>query len=138
MSEAIRKANELEDRLLQFAVRAIKLTAALPRSEAGNHVAKQLLRCGTSPAPNYGEARGAESQSDFIHKLKIILKELNESRIWLRMIGMSELAEAPKLAPLLTECEELSRIIAASIVTAQRNLVSRRRPNGKSQMANHK
>ncbi len=128
MTDAMRKANELEHRLLEFAVRVIKLTAALPRSEAGSHVARQLLRCGTSPAPNYGEARGAESHADFIHKLKIILKELNESRIWLRMISMSGLQDGRKLAPMHTECEELSRIIAASITTAQKTLASRRHP----------
>ena len=72
------KADELEERLIDFAVRIIKLTAGLPKTPAGKHIAGQILRSGTSPAPNYGEARGAESTADFVHKLGIVLKELNE------------------------------------------------------------
>jgi len=69
-------ANELEERLVNFAVRIIKLSACLPRTPAGKHVAGQILRSGTSPAPNYGEARGAESRADFVHKMRVVLKEL--------------------------------------------------------------
>jgi four helix bundle protein len=76
------KANELEDRLIDFAVRIIKVADALPETPAGKHVSRQLLRSGTSPAPNYAEARGAESSADFVHKLKIALKELNETSEW--------------------------------------------------------
>ncbi|MEZ6035360.1 MAG: four helix bundle protein [Planctomycetaceae bacterium] len=68
------KADELEDRLIDFAVRIIRLADSLPDSPAGKHISRQLLRSGTSPAPNYAEARGAESNADFIHKLKIALK----------------------------------------------------------------
>ncbi len=77
--------------MINFAVEIIKLSSTLPKTKAGNHIAGQLLRCGTSPAPNYGEARSAESIKDFIHKLGIVLKELNESGIWLEMIKRSEL-----------------------------------------------
>src|SRR5215475_11545489 len=84
-------ADELEDRLINFAVRIIKLTANMPKTPAGKHIAGQILRSGTSPAPNYGEARGAESHADFVHKLGIVLKELNETFIWLRVIERSEL-----------------------------------------------
>ena len=73
------RASEVEDRLIDFAVRVIKVADALPKTPAGKHIALQLLRSGTSPAPNYAEARGAESNADFVHKLKIALKELNES-----------------------------------------------------------
>ena len=73
------KANELEDRMIEFAVQIIKVADALPESPAGRHISRQLLRLGTSPAPNYAEARGAESNADFVHKLKIPLKELNET-----------------------------------------------------------
>jgi len=70
------QANEVENRLIDFAVRVIKVADALPKTPAGKHIAGQLLRSGTSPAPNYAEARGAESRADFVHKLKLALKEL--------------------------------------------------------------
>ena len=70
------QADELEDRLIDFAVRIINLANALPDSPAAKHIGRQLLRSGTSPAPNYAEGRGAESSADFIHKLKVALKEL--------------------------------------------------------------
>ena len=73
------KADELEERLIDFAVRIIKLSASLPKTPAGKHIAGQILRSGTSPAPNYGEARGAESHADFVHKLGVVLKELSAS-----------------------------------------------------------
>src|SRR5213593_653185 len=85
------RADELEDRLIDFAVRIVKLSASLPRTPAGKHIAGQIMRSGTSPAPNYGEARGAESHADFVHKVRIVLKELNETSIWLRMIARSQL-----------------------------------------------
>jgi four helix bundle protein len=84
-------ADELESRLIDFAVRIIRLSARLPRTAAGKHIAGQILRSGTSPAPNYGEARGAESRADFVHKLRVVLKELNETSIWLRIIERSQL-----------------------------------------------
>jgi four helix bundle protein len=80
------KADEIEERLINFAVSIIELTTVLPKTPAGRHVAGKILRSGTSPAPNYGEARGAESNADFVHKLGIVLKELNETSIWLRII----------------------------------------------------
>jgi four helix bundle protein len=89
--ESQTQADELEERLIDFAVRIIKLSARLPRNAAGRHIAGQILRSGTSPAPNYGEARGGESSADFVHKLRIVLKELNETSIWLRIIDRSQL-----------------------------------------------
>ena len=71
---------DLEDRLIDFAVRTIQLTESLPKTKAGRHIAGQLIRSGTSPAPNYGEAQGAESRSDFIHKMKVCLKALRETK----------------------------------------------------------
>src|ERR1041384_8086470 len=85
------RADELEERLIDFAVRIVKLSANLPRTPAGKHIAGQIMRSGTSPAPNYGEARGAESHADFVHKLRIVLKELNETSIWLRVIARSKM-----------------------------------------------
>jgi four helix bundle protein len=112
------KAIELEERLIDFAVRIIKLSANLPRTPAGKHIAGQILRSGTSPAPNYGEARGAESHADFVHKLRIVLKELNETSIWLRMIARSQLLREEVIADIGGENRELCRIFTASLKTA--------------------
>src|SRR2546423_15091075 len=113
--ESQARADELEERLIDFAVRIIKLSARLPRNPAGRHIAGQILRSGTSPAPNYGEARGGESPADFVHKLRIVLKELNETSIWLRIIERSELIRRE----LLVEITELCRIFTASLRTAR-------------------
>ncbi len=114
----IAKGDDIQERLINFGVAIIKVSSSLPRTQAGGHFSRQLLRPGTSPAPNYGEARGAESTNDFVHKLGIVLKELNESGIWLEMIKRSEILPAGKLDCLQRECSELSRIIASSIRTA--------------------
>ena len=113
------KANELEERLIDFAVRVIKLSANLPKTPAGKHIAGQILRSGTSPAPNYGEARGAESHADFIHKLGIVLKELNETAIWLRVIERSEIVASNLMTDIIKESGELCRIFIASLKTAR-------------------
>jgi len=112
---------DLEDRLLEFAVRLTRLVDALPNSRTGNHVAGQLLRCGTSPFANHGEVQAAESRKDFVHKLGVCFKELKEIRRWLRFIAGIELVPARRLRPLLIETEELIRIFAASIRTAETN-----------------
>src|SRR5262245_12019017 len=112
-------ADELEMRLIDFAVRIIKLSAALPKTSAGKHIAGQILRSGTSPAPNYGEARGAESHADFIHKYGIILKELNETFIWLRIIEQSRLLKLELMIEILEEIKKLCRIFASSLRTAR-------------------
>ena len=115
----VSKANEIEDRLIDFAVRVIKLADALPKTPSGKHIGGQLLRSGTSPAPNYAEARGAESNADFVHKLKIALKELNESCVWLKMICRAGLMTETRLSPLIDENQQLCRILNASIKTAK-------------------
>jgi len=112
------KGDDLQERLIDFAVRIIKLCSEFPKTPAGNHVAGQLLRCGTSPAPNYGEARSAESLRDFVHKMRVVLKELSESRVWLIIIERSELLPATHIASDKQECEELCKIVGASIKTA--------------------
>ena len=110
---------DLEDRLIDYAVRIIRLTEALPNTKAGTHVAGQILRSGTSPAPNYGEAQSAESAADFIHKLKIALKELRETLIWLKIISRASMIKSTaSLAPLLQETDELIAILYASVKTA--------------------
>jgi four helix bundle protein len=112
------KAIELEERLIDFAVRIIKLAASLPKTPAGRHIAGQIVRSGTSPAPNYGEARGAESHADFVHKLRIVLKELNETSIWLRIIERAELIRKELIRDILGENRELCRIFTSSLKTA--------------------
>ena len=111
---------DLEERLIDFAVRIIRTTESLPKTRAGNHIAGQLIRCGTSPAPNYGEAQSAESRSDFIHKMKVSLKELRETRIWLLMIVKADLIKPmSKLEPLINENNELISIFVTSVKTAK-------------------
>jgi len=97
----------LEKRLIDFAVRIINVFEALPNTRAGNHIAGQLVRCGTSPAPNYGEAQSAESCNDFIHKIKIVLKELRETRVWLKIIQRRSLLKSTReIELLIAECDE--------------------------------
>jgi four helix bundle protein len=114
------RADELEERLVDFAVRIIKLAASLPKSPAGKHVAGQIMRSGTSPAPNYGEARGAESHADFVHKVRVVLKELNETSIWLRIIGRSNMLPESLIIDITGENKELCRIFASTLATARR------------------
>ncbi|MEW6607266.1 MAG: four helix bundle protein [bacterium] len=114
------KVFDLEERLIDFAVRIIRVAESLPKTKVGNHIAGQLIRCGTSPAPNYGEAQSAESRADFIHKMKVCLKELRETRIWLLMIVRASLMKSPsKLESLIDENNELISIFATSIKTAK-------------------
>lgn len=115
--EAQSRADQLEERLIDFAVRIVKLSARLPKTPAGRHIASQILRSGTSPAPNYGEARGGESAADFVHKLRIVLKELNETTIWLRVIERSELMKRELIAGMAAENSELCKIFTASLKT---------------------
>lgn len=114
------KGDDLEDRLIDFAVQVIEISDRLPDTRSGRHVSGQLLRSGSSAAPQYGEARGAESRRDFVHKLRIGLKELNESRVWLKIAWKARMLPEEELKPVLTECEELCRILSASIQTASR------------------
>jgi four helix bundle protein len=112
---------DLEDRLLDFSARIIRLVDALPNTRAANHVAGQLLRCGTSPYGNHGEVEGAESRRDFVHKLRICLKELKESRRWLRLLQKAALVPERKMIAILGETEELIKIFFASVRTAEKN-----------------
>ena len=117
-----KKTFDLEDRLIDFAVRIIRIAESLPKTRVGNHIAGQLIRCGTSPAPNYGEAQGAESRSDFIHKMKVSLKELRETKVWLIMIVRANLIKPKsKLEPDIIENDELISIFMASIKAAKQN-----------------
>ena len=112
---------DLEDRLLEFAVAVVELTDDLPNTKAGNHIAGQLLRCGTSPYGHHGEVESAESRKDFIHKLKVCLKELRETRRWLRLVSrLKKMNRDPRLVACLAEAQELIRIFVASVRTTER------------------
>jgi four helix bundle protein len=126
--EVRKRKFDLEERLLEFASAVIDLSEKLPNSRAGNHVANQLLRAGTSPYPNHGEAEEAESRDDFIHKIKVCLKELRETLRWARLIKRKAWAkEDATLAFVLAEAEELVRIFYSSVQTAKRNALTERR-----------
>jgi four helix bundle protein len=116
MTEYPSQADKIQSRLVDLAIAIVHLAAHLPRTPAGQHVAAQILRSGTSPAPNYGEARGAESKADFVHKLRVALKELNETAIWLQIIRRSRMNQL-ELDGLIKENQELSRILVSSIKT---------------------
>ena len=119
--EGKRTIYDLEERLLQFSARIIRLVDALNGGRSANHIGGQLLRSGTSALPNHGEAQAAESLDDFIHKLKICLKELVESLRWLKLIHRVPLVDKPaKVEPLLNETDELCRIFRTSIKTCRR------------------
>ena len=113
--------DELLERLIDFAVRVGKVVDALPDTRMGRHVAGQLVRSGTSPAPNYDEGCAAESRADFVHKLSICLKELRESRCWIRMIIKTEMLPEHRMGELLDECNQLCNIIGQSVFTAKQN-----------------
>ena len=112
---------DLEDRLLEYSVLIIKIVEQLPKTRVGNHVAGQLLKSGTSPYPNHGEAQAAESPKDFIHNLRISLKELRETQRWLKLIKRVPLIKKPELLnDVLQETEELIKIFVTSIKTAEK------------------
>jgi len=111
--------DELSDRLWKFSTRIGKVVDALPDSRLGRHVAGQLVRCGTAPGPNYDEGCAAESRADFTHKLSIVLKELKETRGWLRFIVIASLLPGTKVTALVDEAEQLTRIVASSIATVK-------------------
>jgi four helix bundle protein len=117
-------SKDLSDRLLNFAVRVGKVVDALRETKLGRHISRQLVRCGTSAGPNYEEACAAESRADFAHKLSIALKELRESRFWIRLIVRAELLKKTKMAGLLEEVEQLCNIVGRSLVTTRRNLAA--------------
>ena len=113
---------DLEERLVEFGSRVINVVESLPATTAGKHLGGQLVRSGTAPALNYGEAQAAESRPDFIHKMKIALKELRETLVNLKFILKRNYFPKERLLPLLKENDELIAIFVKSISTAQDNL----------------
>jgi four helix bundle protein len=131
MSEYTIRADHLQERLISFSVRIVDLSVELPPTRHGRHIAQQILRSGTATAANYGEARTAENRSDFLHKLRIVLKELNETYVWLEVIARCSLARGEKIRAIIAENQELCRIMGASVRT-----IRRRRKNSKSETCN--
>ena len=113
---------DLEDRLVDFAARCIKVSDALPPTKAGQHLAGQLCRSASSPALNYGEAQGAESRKDFVHKMSVSLKELRETLICLKIVMKVDMLDIAKLQPLADEANELISIFVTSVKTAKQNI----------------
>lgn len=114
---------DLEDRLVDFSCRIIEVVEALPSNRAGNYIAAQLIRCGMAPALLYGEAQGAESRADFIHKMRISLKELKETRVCSKVISKANMIKpVNRLDNIKSENEQLVSIVAKSIETAKKNV----------------
>ncbi len=115
-------AYDLEQRLLDYAASIVRLVEEMPKTRAANHIGGQLLRSGTSPLLNHGEAQAAESPKDFIHKLKVCLKELRESQRSLRLIEKVPLHEdQDAVTSVLRETDELIRIFVAGIRTVAKS-----------------
>jgi four helix bundle protein len=110
---------DLDDRLLEYGARIVKLVEALPRTIAGQRIGDQLLRSGTSVGANYEEAQGAESKVDFVHKLQISLKELRESNYWLRLLAKTGTVSAERLTNLIEESNQLRAILSKAVATAK-------------------
>jgi len=110
---------DLDERLLTYGARVIKLVESLPRTLVGRRIGDQLLRSATSAGANYEEARGAESRSDFVHKMQVALKELRESHYWLRLLMKAEILPVDRLADLLDEATQLRAILSKSLATTK-------------------
>jgi four helix bundle protein len=126
-SPTTKAKRDLDDRLLAYAAAIVRTVELLPRDLAGNHVGRQLLRCGTSAGANYQEAQAAESRNDFLHKLQVALKELRESTYWLRLLHKTKALPSQTLAPTLDEATQLTRILSKSVATAKANASETRR-----------
>jgi len=110
-----------QQRCIRFSAQVLQLTSVLPKSLASRTIADQLLRSGTSVGANAHEARSAESRADFIHKMQIALKESRETQYWLALIQQAKLLETVRIDPVLQECNEITAILAQSVITAKKN-----------------
>ena len=114
---------DLEERLIDFSVLIIEIASEMPNTRAGSHLSGQLIRSGTSVFLNYGEAQSGESRKDFIHKIKIVLKELRETFVCLKIIYRTKLYKSEgKIKTALNESDELISIFVKSVETAQKNM----------------
>src|SRR3970040_662602 len=128
-------SKELESRLIDFTIQVVNLIKSLPEDRITNHLSGQLLRSASSPALNYGEAQGAESEKDFVHKLGIVLKELRESLNCLKILAGTNYIKTE--SPLMKECNELVSIFVKSVETNKKKMEQEDK-NHKSQITNHK
>lgn len=120
--------NDLEERLINYSVQIIEITNNLNQTKAGNHLSGQLIRSGTSVSLNYGEAQSGESRKDFIHKIQIVLKELRESLICLKIINKAKLSvNELNISNALKESEELISIFVKSVETAKKNMENQKK-----------
>ena len=118
---------DLEDRLIDFAITISEVAESFPNTPLGKQINGQMVRSGTSPALNYGEAQSAESSKDFIHKIKIVLKELRETLVYLKMIIRKPLiTPESKLTPIIKENNKLIAIFMKSIETASKNIIRKK------------
>ncbi len=113
---------DLQDRLVAFAAAVCLIAEELPSTRVGNHAGSQLIRSGTAVASNYGEAQGAESRKDFVHKMKICFKELRETQVWLKFLQKLNLGPEDEVESGVLEADELIAISYTSLETARRNL----------------
>jgi len=119
MATDSKKTGEIQQRLNDFGARVTRVAKMLPETTEGRYISRQVMRSGLAAAPNYAEARAAESRADFVHKLRVVLKELNETQSWLEQIVANELFTREKMGKLIAENQELCWIIAASVKTAR-------------------
>lgn len=118
----------LDKRLLAYAVEIVRMTQSMPKTFVGQHVARQVLRSGTSAGANYREARGAESRADFAHKMQIVVKELRETDYWLTLALEARLLPPSQITSLVRECGELTAMSVQSVVTAKKNMALKEKP----------
>ena len=111
--------NDLQERLLEYGARIVKLVEALPRTMVGRRIGDQLLRCSVSVGANYEEAQAGESREDFTHKLQVALKELRESNYWLRLLVRAKTLPPDRLSNILDESNQLRAILSKAVATAK-------------------
>jgi four helix bundle protein len=129
MKYKIALSDQLEERLLDFAARIMKIVGCLPKTFQARHIATQLLRSGTAGAANYAEARGAESRQDFLHKMKLVGKELNETAVWIRLISKSSLLPPNSLTNIVAENNELCRSSPPQYARLETPTIKKNRPS---------
>jgi four helix bundle protein len=117
----VHRAEVMQNRLIDFSVAICRLVGRLESSAFNAHVSRQMIRCCTSPPPNYAEAQSAESRQDFIHKMRICLKELRETQVWLRMMERFGVLPAIEFEPIGKESNELIAIFTKSVMTASKH-----------------
>ncbi len=129
-------AEELKERTKQFAIRILRLVDALPNSVKARTISNQLIRSGTSVAANYRAACRARSRAEFVSKIGVVEEEADETALWLEFIIEDKILPKTKVAPLLSEANELLKIMAASSISARNNGSARRVPSPKSAIRN--